>query len=469
MPTHRRIAATIAAGLLLAVGMAACAENAPGPVADRAAEQADETNPAQHAATPVPTAATRGSNAAGPGQALLRNASVSDNDQEPLAQVEDSEPSTIRVWWPDALYPETSSTAETILASQFQGFTLTYSSYDLEVRRKRSTGLGGILATLRAAKPVAPGAIPDMTLMRRTDMITAANEGLIVPITDWVPTDIINDNLIPGARALGEIDGVLYGVPYALSLYHAVYRESVFTDPPLTFADVLDQQPVYLFPAGMEGGTLLNRTVLLQYRAAGGTVEDEDGNPTLDREALLAVLTFYEQAVTAGVFDDSLLAYSAPEDYLNDFITGEANMIMLDSITYLRHKDEVQNVGLMPLPTQDGTPVSALDGWMWVLTTHDPDRQEQTRTFISWMMRASQQSIYTEALGILPSQLRALETWDDTVYASFAQDLIPRSYVIRNTERSNSAAIALQNSLANVLKGMSAEDATDTALEALTG
>jgi ABC-type glycerol-3-phosphate transport system substrate-binding protein len=123
----------------------------------------------------------------------------------------------------------------------------------------------------------------------------------------------------------------------------------------------------------------------------------------------------------------------------------------------------------MPLPTQDGTPVSALDGWMWVLTTHDPDRQEQTRTFISWMMRASQQSIYTEALGILPSQLRALETWDDTVYASFAQDLIPRSYVIRNTERSNSAAIALQNSLANVLKGMSAEDATDTALEALTG
>ena len=57
-----------------------------------------------------------------------------------------------------------------MLLSQFDGFRQTY-AYNLDVRRKRSGGLGGILPTLRTAVPVAPRAVPDLTLMRRTDMI----------------------------------------------------------------------------------------------------------------------------------------------------------------------------------------------------------------------------------------------------------------------------------------------------------
>jgi len=34
---------------------------------------------------------------------------------------------------------------------QWDGFRSTYRSYDLEIRRKRASGLGGILSTLRAA------------------------------------------------------------------------------------------------------------------------------------------------------------------------------------------------------------------------------------------------------------------------------------------------------------------------------
>ena len=96
------------------------------------------------------------------------------------------------------------------------------------MRRKRTSGLGGILPTLRTAGPVAPGALPDLTLMRRADMLTAATEGLIVPLDTWIPTDLVDDDLLPGTRALGEIDGVLYGVPYALNIVsHGLSRVDV--------------------------------------------------------------------------------------------------------------------------------------------------------------------------------------------------------------------------------------------------
>jgi ABC-type glycerol-3-phosphate transport system substrate-binding protein len=239
--------------------------------------------------------------------------------------------------------------------------------------------------------------------MRRADMLTAATEGLIVPLDDWIPADLVGSELLPGTRALGEIDSALYGIPYALNLYHSVYRASVFEEPPLSFDDVLTQEPVYLFPAGTAP---VNWTLLLQYRAAGGKLVNEDGAPALDRDPLVAVLNYYERGVEEGLFSPALLQYTRFDEYWNRFASAEANLIGVDSVTYLAHKNTVQNVGLAPIPTLGGNPITALDGWMWVVTTNDPDRQQQALVFLSWMMQISKQSSYTEAFGILPSQQR---------------------------------------------------------------
>jgi ABC-type glycerol-3-phosphate transport system substrate-binding protein len=373
----------------------------------------------------------------------------------------------IRVWWPDELYPRDGSTAEDVLRNQLSGFQLTYSAYSLDFRRKRANGLGGILPTLRTAEPVAPGALPDLTLMRYPDMVTAAREGLILPIEGWAPSDLIDVNLIPGIRALGEVDGVLYGVPYAINLYHSAYRATVFEEPLLTFSDVLAAKPHYLFPAGKIQGSMVNWTLLLQYMAAGGRLVDETGAPTLDEEPLQAVLAYYEQGVDQGIFSPALAEYTQYESYWNNFVSGDANLITLDSITYLTHKDSVANTGLAPIPTLAGAPISALDGWMWVLTTQDPDHQEQARAFLTWMMRVSQHSVFTEAFGILPSQQRALQLWDDEAYADFARQLIEVALLVPSGERANNAALALADSLLAVLNGVSADQAAGEALDSL--
>ncbi|MBN2303819.1 MAG: extracellular solute-binding protein [Anaerolineae bacterium] len=373
----------------------------------------------------------------------------------------------VRVWWPDELYPAPDGTAAATLLNQFEGFRLTYTSYDLDVRRKRSNGLGGILPMLRAAAPVAPSALPDLALIRYADMVTLATEGLIVPLSNLVPGDLVGSNLLPGARGLGEVNGVLYGVPYALNISHTVYRTALFDQPLLGFDDVLAAGPVYLFPAGTTTGTLVNETALAQYLAAGGRLADDLGNPILNHDPLLAVLRYYEQGLDGGLFTPALLEQTGYAGYWTDFETGEASVIGVDTLTYLAHEDAVPNVGLSPTPTLDGGPITLLDGWVWALTTQDPDRQRQAIAFLSWMMRVSQHSLFTEAMNILPSQSRALLLWDDAAYAEFAGDLITHAVVLPTSQRSSSAAQALQDSVVAVLEGTPADTAADSALAQL--
>ncbi len=368
---------------------------------------------------------------------------------------------TIRVWWPDELYPAEGSEAAAILQSQFDLFRQTYNSYAVEIRRKRSHGPGGILASLRTAAPVAPGALPDLTLMRREDLITAAQEGLIVPLDEWIPADLSGSNLFSGVRALGEVDGVLYGIPYALNARHTLYRASVFDTPPQTFADVLQAETPYLFAAN---DAPVSWTVLLQYLAAGGQLVDGKGAATLSPDALQIVLEFYAEGEARGVFSPALLDYTQPQDYWNAFLSGEAHLVTVETQTYLSQRDAVQSVAPSIIPTADGEPLTVLDGWMWVVTTPNPDHQRQALAFLSWMMRVSHQSAFSEAFGVLPSQVRALRLWEDRAYADFARALITTAIVFPEVRRNNVAAIALQNAVADVIKGVPPQTALDEAL-----
>lgn len=370
-------------------------------------------------------------------------------------------PQVVRVWWPDELYPQDDELALETLQAQWDGFAQAYPTLTLDVRRKRTSGLGGILSTLRTAEPVAPGALPDLTLMRRADMITAANEGLIVPLDDWLPADLAGNNLLPGVRSLGEVNGVLYGVPYMLNVVHTVYRPTALATPPTSFAEVLASGVPYLFPAG---AIPISWTVLLQYRAAGGRLVDETGVATLDAQPLLDVLGFYAQGVQAGLFSPALLQYVRYEDYWNLFVSAASSLVTVDTVTFLQRREGVSAARPAPIPTPDGTPITALDGWMWVVTTQNPERYQRVSAFLAWMMRVGQQSLFSEAFGVLPSQTRALRLWDDREYAEFAQDLLATAILVPEAQRNNNASLALQEALVAVLEGTAPETAADNAL-----
>ena len=193
------------------------------------------------------------------------------NNQTPLptAEATPDQPDTLTLWLPDTLFPTGSTDDANLLNQQIADFAETRDDLNIEVRRRRVGEPGGIMSTLRAARDVAPGAMPDLTLLRRESLANAVQQDLVQPLEGIVPTSIVGDLFSP-ALELGQVNGTMYGLPYALDMQHMIYSQDVGWSGTPTFETYLSSEMNYLFPAARTNA--LNTTFLLQYLAAGGEI-----------------------------------------------------------------------------------------------------------------------------------------------------------------------------------------------------
>lgn len=359
-------------------------------------------------------------------------------------------PAVLSIWWPEPLAPVDNSDAADLLSEQISGFQAAQGGDVLvDLRLKREGDLGGIMATLRAASPVAPGALPDLTLMQRSDLLAAAHDGLVFPLEGLVSSAVVGDLFQP-ALQLGQVDGALYGVPYMLSVEHMAYHDVGASGLSWRFADVLARGTPYAFPAGPAAG--ISRTLFSQYLDAGGSLDDAN-HLVIDADALLAVLTYYQQTVETGVLSPAVLNYARPADYRVDLVAGVLDAGVVGSTLYLSLVEESAALRFGPLPTESGVGASALDGWLWVLTTSSADRQALAARFLNWMMNASRQGQYAQTVNMLPSQRTALQQWPATPYTAFARELLVGSIPYLADNASSAAARALQTAMTEVISG----------------
>ncbi len=364
------------------------------------------------------------------------------------------------IWWAAELLPAPGSAAETVLNAQLEGFRSSPDAPPLVMRIKRSEGVGGVLSTLRSASRVAPGALPDLALLRRADLLTAARDGLIAPLSDTLPPALRRD-LAPAALALGMVEDVVYGVAYTLEVQHIVYRPAAFETPPLTFAAVLEAGQPFAFPLGDDDGA--SSTLLIQYAAAGGRLSDGTGEPVLDEAPLRAVLEFYEQAVAGGLIGPEALAYHTAEDYWDVFLNGTFNLAQVDSSTYLASSPQQMGTVAAPPITGTGETLTYLDGWLWVMFTSDPDRQARAWRLLEWLMRAERQAAFAQAVNQVPSLEPALALWNPGDYSTLMHALLENEMPLL-AGTTLPAAEALQAALEAVLNGeqSAAEAAADS-------
>lgn len=353
------------------------------------------------------------------------------------------------VWIPEALSPPADSPAEEEWGDQIAAFEESHPNLRVEIQTKLTTGSGSTLAYLRSAPSVAPSVLPDLALLDQESLIQAASEDLVVPMETLLDPAIVNA-LYPVAVELGTVDGVLVGVPYALQFNHVVYRETLFSDPPASFDVVLESPVPFVFPAGTPGS--VNRTVLTQYLAAGGTLSDADGNPYLDAVALAEVLTFYEAAREAEVIDPALFQISDPDDSWAMFLSRQAGLATVTSTTYLAGREELRSTALAWIPTPDGEPFAVVTGWQWVVTTEDPDRQAAAMSLFNFLMNPVNQGGYARAVNWLPSQAGALAVWgDDDDYAAFADRLLVSAVPLPRPGLRTTSGVAIQEAFEAVL------------------
>ena len=379
---------------------------------------------------------------------------------------------TIAIWWPAPLAPENKADVKVTLQDQITRYEAEHTAMTVTLRIKRANGLGGIPDALVSGSVVAPSAMPDLTLMRREDLANAVAGKLIHPI-DVQSLGI--DDFFASGLLLGKIGDIQYGIPYALEVQHLVYRVSALPNPPASLDDLLNAGQPFLFPANTIKS--VSMTLLTQYVAAGGRVVSESGAPILDHDPLLAVLKFYEQAVNAKVVTPQLLDFTTIGQYWPQFVSGKAGIVQTDSTLFLSQQDSLSNVSFVPLlplaassaPAEKAGPASIIDGWMWVLTTSDPDRQARALNILKWLLEASQQGDLSQKIGILPSRQSALDDWGSNAYLTFARSLLDQVSAPPADTINPIVASQLQNAFEDVLLGRkSSESAADDAVAQVT-
>ncbi|MEP7289140.1 MAG: extracellular solute-binding protein [Chloroflexota bacterium] len=370
-------------------------------------------------------------------------------------------PETVLIWWPAALYPVNGSPAEQILTEQLDEYRLA-NGKTITLRVKRNDGLGGIYETLRSGSVAAPSVMPDLALMRRDDLVQAVSSKLVEPVDSDA---LAVDDLYASGLALGKINGVQYGIPYSLEIEHAAYRSTALTNPPHTLDDLIATGQTYLFPAGVTKG--VNTALLAQYISAGGRIADEKGTRILDVDPLRTVLHYYEQAVAAKLAGPSLLDYTSPTQYWPLLTGGKTNMVQVNSTMFLAQHAALPAVNAAPLPLPSNTIVTPLNGWLWVVTTTNVDRQTRALDVLAWLLRTDHQGQFTQTLGVLPSRRSALASWvnigsndNETSYAKFAGSLLEQVAAPPTDTIDPDVAAALQKAFEDVI---SARKSADTA------
>lgn len=397
---------------------------------------------------------------------------------QPTPQPSDEAPppemATLRVWWPDTLAPVGNETVTQLLNRQFRDFEAFIEqaedgNLEIDFRRKTISDVGGIMSTLRAARSVAPNALPDVTIVRRADLLTAVNEGLVQPLTGVAsPSPIVISDLYDVGLSLGQVNNDLYGLAYLLDVTHFTYLVDDETTPTTimnwSFADVLTRETPFLFPALRANG--VNSTFMSQYLANGGVIPTQDNNYAVRENVLLDTLQFYEQAAQATLIDNSVFNYVTSADYLELLSANEITQAIITSDRYFSLRLLNQEWNVAPIPTENGGNVALANGWMWVVVTSDPSRQALAIEFINWMMDASRQREYAEVIYRLPSQESALLNFDHTLLdVSIMDNLLNGAIIILPDNVGGTIARAMQDALIAVINGEStAEEATQAVL-----
>lgn len=373
---------------------------------------------------------------------------------------------TMVIWWPEPLAPLNNAEANEVLSEQISAFKAAQGNLEVQLRRKLEGGLGGVLSTLRTASPVAPGALPDLTLMRRSDLMAAAQAGLIYPIEGQISSVVSND-LYQAALALGRVDGDLYGLPYMIHVEHMAYHIDELSDIPATFDDMLDDNVSFALPVSQ--ADQINSVLMTQYVDAGGELP-QAGSDAVNADALFTTLKFYEDAVAAGLVNPAVINYTSAEDYQSNLVAGTLDAGIVNSTLFLNLMNAGVELDFGSVPTESGTTTGQLNGWMWVMTTSSTDRQALAARFINWMMNSDRQGAYSRAVNMIPSQRAALLTWEDGPYMRFLGQVLDNAVLPLSDAEGGLTGRAMQNALIAVLSREStAEEATQALLNRLSG
>jgi multiple sugar transport system substrate-binding protein len=282
----------------------------------------------------------------------------------------------------------------------------------------------------RIVNAIAGGEVPDVSMIGTTWMGEFAQLGGLEP----TPSNIDADQFFEGAWDTTEVEGVSYGVPWYVETRLVYYRTDLaeaggFNDAPENWdqltelaqatADGGAQYGINLQPGGQGSW----QTFMPFFWQAGGEIMDDEGNFTLDSDACVEALTYYDSFFEEG------LSRAAMSDVPveNEFAAGDVGAF----ISGPWHVGLVTDAGADPeswtvahQPTEDSG--TSFVGGSNMAVLEQSDNKAAAWAFIEYLLRPEVQVKWYETVSDLPSVQEAWENETlsgDELLSAFGEQL----------------------------------------------
>ena len=314
--------------------------------------------------------------------------------------------SDLNIWLPQQFDIAGETEAAVLLRNRFQEFSENNPKINLNVRTKPATGPGSIIETLTAASAVAPDAVPSLILISRSDLVQAASKNLLVPIAGL--SDFLNEkDWFDVARELGIYEGTLYCVPFAANALGLVYKQSGFNNDQPNWTDVIRQSDKLLFSSGDPEAL----TTIALYLSAGGILAGKSGNPDLDSNALITVLSAYAVAAKNDRISGSVLDYQTDDQVWEAFLSSDRSSVL----TWTNHAlEEPETYKLAMLPSLGNEPFTLAGGWLWCMTEPNERDRIQTLALAEYLSAPDFLALWAPLSGYLPVRPSTISDFEGT-------------------------------------------------------
>lgn len=357
----------------------------------------------------------------------------------------------VRIWLPPEFDPEGKSPASGLLKARLEEYTAENPKVRLEVRVKALDGAGGLLDSLVAANAAAPLALPDLVLLPRPLLESAALKGLLYPYDGL--TNIMDDqSWFEYARQLARLKASTYGIPFAGDTMILAHHPSLLDTTPHNLENTLSLGEVLLYPATDPQALF----TLCMYLADGGSLQDAQGRPLLDDAPLTNILEYDQRASLTGVMPYSLTQYSNDAQVWEAFLGNPYPMAVTWASAYLSYKPAAQDdLAMAPLPTPDGVPFTLATGWSWVLAGQNPARRALSVELAEYLVEKEFMAEWTYAAGYLPPRVDALQYWQETESRQMIEQISYSAWLMPSADLVATLGPALEQAVVDVLKAQS--------------
>lgn len=306
----------------------------------------------------------------------------------------------LTLWLRPEFDPESDTPAGKTLKARLDIFTRDH-KIKVVTRVKTAGGVGGMLDALNSTQHAAPGSMPDLVMLDREELISAARLNLVYPHqalnsiqsgSDWYPV----------ADSLAVVENLKVGLPIGFDPLVMAYDSTTQIPPANEWSAIVTNSGRLGFPAADPQA----RFMLLLYLSVGGRVEDDLQRPMLELEPLTDALLLLDKADAAKHISSLSLEYETDQDVWEAFNAWSINkaIIPMRLIFEGMHEGDAK----VPKPGVTTPEVTLADGLLWAISRPEPERQAVAQLLLESLCEPSFLAKWSADLHLVPARKSAV-------------------------------------------------------------